>query len=411
MNAAARPAPFARAVALHSLGWLAAANLVGLWLAASIVWPALGDLLAPFTFGRLAPLHLDWQLYGWCALPLVGALFAWCLDASDNSSRRHAHLALAAWSLALALGATAWLGGLTSGKPFLDWHRWTRPLLPLAMAVLWFTLALHTKRRWSGLPPLGRRLRFSLLAALVIVPAVLFWTAGRDVYPRINPDSGGATGSSVLGASLGVLTIYLSLPALLGITLRARLTPFLVALLASWLVYAFARKGYVSHHSPAQVVALATLLLWIPLLPLAWRRFAWPDATKPWLRAAAVWWTFLALTGWLTFLPGLSERLKFTHSLVGHAHLAMAGLVTSVNAAILVTLTHRPAPRLAFWLWQSGCALYVSSMLVLGWFEAAHAADLFRGEPWTLVLFALRLAGGAAMAAASFRWLASHLRA
>jgi len=41
--------PFARAVAVHSLGWLVAANLVGVWLGVSLIWPSLGNLLAPFT--------------------------------------------------------------------------------------------------------------------------------------------------------------------------------------------------------------------------------------------------------------------------------------------------------------------------------------------------------------------------
>lgn len=41
------------------------------------------------------------------------------------------------------------------------------------------------------------------------------------------------------------------------------------------------------------------------------------------------------MSGWLTFLPGIPERLKFTNGLVAHAHLAMAGVVTSVNGMIL----------------------------------------------------------------------------
>ena len=115
------PPVFARAVALHSVGWLVAANCVGLWLAISLLWPAVGDALAPLTFGRWTPLHMNWQLYGWCALPIVGVLLAWCLQADDAAaSRRHAGLALGAWSAALALGGLAWLGGYVSGKLFLD---------------------------------------------------------------------------------------------------------------------------------------------------------------------------------------------------------------------------------------------------------------------------------------------------
>ena len=111
-----RELPFGRTVALHSLGWLVAANLVGVWLAVVILWPAVGDAIAPLTYGRWVPLHLDWQLYGWCALPLVGGLLAWCLDPHHPQVGRHVHLALGAWSLALVLGEVAWLGGTTSGR-------------------------------------------------------------------------------------------------------------------------------------------------------------------------------------------------------------------------------------------------------------------------------------------------------
>src|SRR5688500_13198754 len=122
MNAEAQApgCPYGRAVALHSLGWLTAANLVGLWLAIGLQWPDAGNALAPLTYGRWSPLHLDWQLYGWCSLPLVGALFAWCFDPTTSATRRHAHAALGGWSLALAFGGVAWLRGDVSGKLFLD---------------------------------------------------------------------------------------------------------------------------------------------------------------------------------------------------------------------------------------------------------------------------------------------------
>jgi len=397
--------PFGRTVALHSLGWLVAANGVGVWLGVTLLWPDVGDRLAPLTFGRWVPLHLDWQLYGWCALPLVGALLAWCFDVRHPGEERHARLALGAWSLALALGAVGWLGGTVSGKLFLDWHGWTRPLLPAAMHVLWALLAAHTWWRWGGLARGGRLLRGGLLAGLLVVPSALYWAADRDSHPPVNPDSGGATGASLLGSTLGIVTIYLLLPALLGLAGKGRRATYGGVLVLSWLVFAVTDRGNASHHGAAQIAALGVLLAWIPLLPLAWRGWNWAAGTRPWLRAAAVWWALLVLTGWLTFLPGISERLKFTHTLVAHAHLAMAGLVTSVNAAIVVTLAGRAAPRGVFAWWQGGCVLFVASMLGLGWGETETAAELYRSEGAAQAWLARRLAGGWARAGASGRWL------
>jgi hypothetical protein len=175
------------------------------WLGVTLLWPPIGDLLAPLTFGRWVPLHLDWQLYGWCALPLVGALIAWCFDARHPGAGRHAHLALGAWSLALLLGAVGWLGGTVSGKLFLDWHGWTRPLLPAAMHVLWALLAAHTWWRWREMSRGHRILRGAVLAGLLVVPSALYWAADRGGHPPVNPDSGGATGASLLGSTLGIV--------------------------------------------------------------------------------------------------------------------------------------------------------------------------------------------------------------
>ncbi len=412
MNAAPVAAGVAggRAVALHSLGWLLAANLVGVWLGVSLLWPAAGDGLAPLTYGRWVPLHLDWQLYGWCSLPLVGALLAWFFDGRHPHAGRHAHAALGAWSVALALGGVAWLGGAVSGKLFLDWQGWTRPLLPAAMHVLWALLAAHTWWRWPRLPAGARAGRVAGLVVLAAVPSLLFWAARRDVYPAVNPDSGGATGAALLGSTLGIVTIYLILPAWLGLRPRRRPAQWAWALAGSWLVFAVIDRGHASHHAPAQIAALAVLLAWVPLLPAVWRNYDWPAAAEPWRRAAAVWWGLLVLTGWVTFLPGVSEALKFTHGLVAHAHLAMAGLVTSVNGMIVVVLAGRAAPRGTFWLWQGGAAVYVSAMLVLGALETERVAELFRSEPWTQGLLAVRLAAGVAMTAAAARWWLDFVR-
>jgi cytochrome c oxidase cbb3-type subunit I len=401
--------PLGRAVAVHSLGWLTAANLVGLWLAVVLLWPGAGNWLAPLTFGRWSPLHLDWQLYGWCSLPLVGALLAWFLDGSRASASRDANRALGAWSLALAAGGAAWLGGNVSGKLFLDWHGWTRPLLPLAMLILWFVLAWHTRGRWRGLSRQERAARTIMLGVLLPVPVVLFWSLGRGMYQSVNPDSGGATGAAVLGSSLGVISLFMLLPTLIGLRAERRVTPWICWLGASWLVFGLTDRGNVSHHAWTQIAALAVLLAWVPLLPMYWRRFAWGDGSSRWLGAAAIWWGLLTVTGWISFLPGFSESLKFTHALVAHAHLAMAGFVTSVNAATLVVLTRRPAPRGVWWLWQAGCVVYVVSMLLLGAAETTRQAELFRSESWSNLLLAARLGGGAAMTAASCRWLAASV--
>lgn len=402
----ARPQPdaWARTVRQHALGWLVAANAVGVWLALLLVWPDAGRPLGALTYGRWMPLHLNWQLYGWCSLPLVGALLRFYAGAGPRDSLRPPTWPLLAWSAALAAGGASWLAGITSGKLFLDWHGWARPLLPGAMAVLWIALARAAWVRRREGTRVARAVRLALLGVLAPVPLVLFWASGRGVYPAVNPHSGGATGASLLASTLGVVGIFSLLPRLLGRSLRpTALRPAVVGAvwLASWAVYAVLDHGSASHHSAAQVAGLAVLFLWIPLLPRWLAGFDWSPASRRWLRAAAGWWAVLVLSGWVLFLPGLNERLKFTNALVAHAHLAMAGLVTSLHFVLLNELDPaRPLRRGLGW-WQAGCAAHVVVLTALGWFEHDHAAGFFAGAPWVTLAYGFRLVAGAVMLAGS----------
>lgn len=411
MNAP-RPATsldLASPVRRHALGWLAAANAIGVLLAAELLWPALGDALAPLSYGRWMPLHLNWQLYGWCAVPLVGGLFAGLLHRGHPQALTHVRIALGAWSLALALGGVSWLGGVTSGKLFLDWAGWARPLLPLAMVVLWTVLAAHAVWSWPRLTRLGRWIRGSLLALLLPVPGLLYWSAGREVYPSVNPDSGGATGSSLLGSTLGMIAIFGLLPVLFGLrrTRAGEMRAFWLPLAASFAAFGMIDHGHTSHHARAQIVGLGLLLIWVPLLIRHLRSYPWCAAAQPWLRAALGWWLVLVVSGWITFLPGFSERLKFTNGLVAHAHIAMAGLVTSLNFVILNELRPSRPVGGGVRLWQTALAIQAVALMLLGWNEAEQAADLFRSETWTQALYGIRLASGVVMLGLSAAWFRS----
>lgn len=400
--------PVARAVALHAVGWFVAANAVGVWLAAILVWPALGDLLAPLSYGRWMPLHHNWQLYGWCSLPLVGVLMTWILTPEHPGRSRHARVALGAWSLALGLGGLSWLSGVVSGKLFLDWHGWAQPLLPLAMLVLWTVLAAHVWWRRGELTRGGRWARWAVIGALAAVPTVMYFASERSVYPPVNPDSGGATGASLLGSTLGIIMIYGALPRLLGRPVVVGASRwggegvFWASLAVSWMVFGLIDHGHASHHAWDQLIGLAALIAWVPLAWCRFRAFAWPPGVRWALVLAFTWWLALVANGYWSFLPGVAERLKFTDGLVAHAHLAMAGLVTSMNLAILgVLLPGAMKTTWPFWLWQAGCAVQVAVLLALGWWQGGAPGDAYRSDVWMTAGYAVRLMAGVGMLLAS----------
>lgn len=405
------PATAFELVTVHSLSWLAAGNAVGLLAATLLVFPRLGAGLGALTYGRWMPLHLDLQLYGWCALPLVGLLLR-----IYRPRERAARLAVGLWSASLAFGAVSWLAGGSSGKLFLDWSGPARAFFAASLGFLALVLlhgfGVQVRRRGPrAAGPLA--VKGLLLAALLAVPAVLYWAASPEVYPPINPASGGATGGSLLGSSLAIVAIVYGLPFALGCAPRdggraARWTFAALAFHAAG--FALLGHGNHSHHEPAQLLGLASLAIWPPLAAWHLRRFAWPAACRRWLVALGVWGTLLVATGLVDFLPGVLERVKFTDALVAHAHVAMAGMVTCLHMVVLSMLGGGRRRRIfadpgTFDLWHAGAAVLVVSLLALGALEGASPGILFRGEATVTALYAGRWLGGALMTVASLRWL------
>lgn len=396
----------------HALGWMCAANVVGLWLSLCLVWPRAGELSGAFTYGRWIPLHLNAHLYGWSSLPLVAVLLAAFFPhhLRENWSRH----AVTAWSTALAFACASWLTGRTSGKLFMDWTGASRVLFPAALAGLACALAVGLHAGWKTWNPINRMWRLLLLLALVPVPAILYWAADPSLYPTINPHSGGATGSSLLGSTLVLIAIFLFSPTLLSIPPRVplpRWTRVLPPLLAVHFAgYLLLERGDASHHATDQIAGLFTLLPWPFVLAVRLRLHAWPAGTRRWLLAFATWGVVLTVSACLMFLPGALEKSKFTNAFVAHTHMAMAGMLTSFLMIVLIALNPGATADAMggakpFWIWQAGCTLHVLSMFGAGAIEAANPGALFGPSAPIDFLYALRMLAGMAMLDASVRWL------
>ncbi len=399
--------------AWHSLGWLLAANLIGVWLAVLLLLPNAGRWLGEWSYGRWMPVHLNFQLYGWMALPLV----AWAIRiyrADRGVIATWSRTALILWSLALTIGAVSWLNGDSSGKLFLDWSGYSRILFPLAILFLWFVLAAAYGRAWSkpdNRSLLVRTVKLLGLVILLLVPFVHYVASSPDVYPAINPDTGGPTGASQLESTLLIVLILLLLPH--GLTHRKPTgrkwiaTSWALLVLEALLCLGLGRAD-VSHHRPVQFLSLGSLLLWVPLVPAYFSAFEWPRHTRIWRIAVFAWWALLVPTGWTLFLPGILDRLKFTDGLVGHSILAMAGFVSSLLIlSLAVLLDENPGvfnSRWAFIAWHGATFAYVVLFLIAGWREGIDPEFTMVPSMSRNILYAVRLALGIAMTAASAEW-------
>jgi len=109
------------------------------------------------------------------------------------------------WSAALGVGAYSWLSGHSSRQLFLDWSGYARIFFPMAMNALWFLLAVSFVREWktAAKTTFCRTEReAACLALLLVVPCVIYIASSPNLYPAINPDTGGPTGASQLESSL-----------------------------------------------------------------------------------------------------------------------------------------------------------------------------------------------------------------
>lgn len=399
--------------AWHSLFWLVFANGIGVLIAVLLLFPALNPFLGEWTYGRWVMAHMNLELYGWASLPMTGFLFR-VYGADRGRAAIWCRPVLWVWSAALAVGTLSWLGGNTSGKLFLDWSGYARVCFPLAMFALWLLLAMAFAGQWkhSSKASVVRAAKALGLVLLLAVPFGIYITSSPNVYPPINPDTGGPTGASQLESGLAIVAILLMLP--FGISRRRSGSSRRIALCCSvFAVECFLcislGRGDMSHHLAAQYLSLASLLLWIPLTPAYYAAFHWHPETRRWRIALLCWWSALLFSGWVLFLPGILDHFKFTDGLVAHSLLAMAGFLSSMLIVVMIQLLGDDGriftSARAFYLWNIAVGGYVVSMMMAGWREGFDPAFSIAPGPTRNVLYIVRLVAGVLMFAASLEWL------
>lgn len=398
--------------AWHGLLWLVIANSVGVLIAILLLFPGLNKFLGEWTYGRWVMVHMNLELYGWTALPLVGFLFkTYGCDRSPTAD--WCRPVLWVWSTALAAGAISWLSGNSSGKLFLDWSGYARVLFPAALFVLWLLLLASLIRgRVENASLTAWVTKLLGLAILLAVPFLIYAAAGPSRYPPVNPDTGGPTGTSQLESSLAIVAILLMLP--FGIARRKAGHSKAVA--AAWVVLAVESllcaslsRADISHRLVTQYVSLGSLLVWLPLTPAYYAAFQWHNNSRPWRIALLWWWAALIVTGWVFFLPGVLDHFKFTDGLVGHSFVAMAGFTSSFIIFVMVELLGDGGwifnRARAFYLWHGSVIAYILLMTIAGWREGFDPAFTIVPGLARNCIYALRLLSGVLMLIASIDWL------
>jgi cytochrome c oxidase cbb3-type subunit 1 len=247
---------------------------------------------------------------------------------------------------------------------------------------------------------------------LLAVPALIYIASSPNLYPPINPDTGGPTGASQLESSLVIVAILLMLP--FGLTKRRdgsfwKIAAGWITLAAESILCVALGRADISHHRPAQFLSLGSLLVWIPLTPVYYAAFAWRANTLRWRNAFLCWWSLLLISGWILFLPGVLDHFKFTDGLVGHSLLAMAGFTSSLLIFVMVQLLGVDGwifnRTRSFYGWNFAVLAFVVLMTAAGWREGFDPTFTIVPGAARNAVYILRLVVGVAMLASSLDWL------
>ena len=121
----------------------------------------------------------------------------------------------------------------------------------------------------------------------------------------------------------------------------------------------------------------------------------------------------LVLTGWISFLPGVLDRIKFTDALVGHSLTAIAGCLSAFLILLMQQMLDREdtifRSRRSFLAWNHSVLLYVVLMSIAGWMEGGDPAFTIIPGPTRNAIYILRILSGLGMFAASIEWLRAAL--
>ena len=386
------------------MGWLVFGNLVGLYLSVLLLDPSWQ--LAAWTYGRWVPVHMNVQLYGWTSLPLVAWLIS-IYEVDRSKCAAWGPAAVWAWTGALAIGVFYWLGGVTSGKLFLDWKAGALWSFSAAQVILWLVLAAAWKDRSAGWSKTRRLAALAGLLGLVLVPASLVFAASPAVYPPIDRTTGGPTGSSLQGSAMIVVGLMLLLPRVAAVSTGVRKSRGIWIYFAlSWIVFGVTEAMGGTHHDPHQIFSMLFLLPWVWWLPRDWAGFVWPEGSRVWRAAMFGWWGMLVVTSLLMYRVGVLDRIKFTQGLVAHSHLAMAGFTTSFCALLLVLVTRRRmGGNVSVVTWHAAALAMIVTLAVMGWREGANPSWMSAQPLWREVGLVARAVCGGLMLAVSVLWL------
>lgn len=383
-----------RAFAIVAFGialiWLILGSIFGALASLKLHLPDLLASPAPFTFGRIRPVHLNMAIYGWASNAMF-AISLWLMVRLVRVPAAYlgcAWFGLAVWNFGVAAGTTGLFFGLSQGMEWLELHPYLAdvPMLVGAGGIGISVFGTLLRRR-------VRHLYVSVwytAAAYLWFPFIFF--IGNFISPAgvENAAVNWFYAHNALGlwlTAINLAAIYYLIPKVLGRPIYS----YWLSLVGFWaLGFFYSLNGM--HHLiggplPSWMIAtsiVASIMMVIPVLAVAINhhmtmvgRFAALrySPTLTFVVFGAMSYTGVSLQGTMQSLVEVNRVTHFTHWTIGHAHMGVYAFVTFAIFGsmyyMLPRLVHREWPsalliRAHFWLVLVGIFLYVFGLAIGG---------------------------------------------
>ncbi len=388
---------------LSAIFWLIVGLLVGLWLAAEMVFPALN--FAPWlAFGRLRVVHTNGLTYGFA----VAGIFACSFYMLEKLTRAPlafpalARLQLWLFNIAIALAALSLFAGMNTSKEYaeLEWP------LDIVVVVLWVMFAVNVMGTLIRRREKQMYISLWFLIACVVTVAVVYilnnlevpvnLTKSYSAYAGVNDANvQWWFGHNAVGAvfTFPILAMfYYFLPRSTGLPIYSHR----LSIIAFWsLVFGYLWTG--AHH-----LMFTPLPEWIQTVGLAFSIFliapSWGSVVNGYYTLSGNWDKMKSnyLTKFFVFgitfyglqtvqgptqaLRTLTSYFHYTEWVIGHVHMGTMGWVTMIISASMYFMTAKIAGRevhseklanLHFWLILLGQLLFTVTLWIAGIVQGA----------------------------------------
>ncbi len=385
-----------------ALCWLLVATFFGILTSFKSHWPDfLGDV-APLTWGRIRPVHLDAFIYGWASMAGMGSAI-WLMARLCRTTLRHPLLLIAGgafWNLGVLMGLGAVLAGDTTGYEWLEFPRYSAVTLFVAYLLImtWALVMFRYRRRghvyitqWYLL---GAFLWFPWLYAatqvmLFIFPvqgvmqaAVNWWFANNLLF--------------LWFGSIGLGTVYYMIPKVIGRPVHS----YYLATIGFWtFAFFFSWTGMqrlIDGPFPAWMVTASIAAMMLGLIPIATvglnhhvtMRDHFPLMRySPTLRFTvfgAISYTAFSIVGVIISLRSMARIVHFTEASMGYTYMGLYAFFTMVMFGSMYYIVPRLVGRewryaslikLHFWSSAYGIGLLVLLLLVGGFVQGLSLHD------------------------------------